>query len=276
MLGWQTEILMVSRAVSEAGGQTHTNWTGGGKCVLYITSGLRHRNLFVYIVLFICVRSVSLSVADNSEPQYACDRTECRPLLTRQPWILSDTQPGNTHSILFLSLRGCVWSMFGRKLSAPAPPCVSGRHFHAGLFLMEAQRRDDIWGATDTELKIDILWLYECLTEAGFGQQTNRRMFSSCVTAADTRLLPPPLCFHWHPCMTFSVFLLEIVLLYSKTTKCVHTGACFLRADWPGWEFPVLLRIHETWKEMMGGGTRTPSGQELEQWTVDVAVFSSL
>jgi len=29
MLGWQTEILMVSRAVSEAGGQTHTNWTGG-------------------------------------------------------------------------------------------------------------------------------------------------------------------------------------------------------------------------------------------------------
>lgn len=155
------------------------------------------------------------------------------------------------------------------------PPCVRCRHFHAGPFLMEAQRRDDIWGAADTGLKIDILWLYERL-RLRFGQQTDEWMFSSCVTAADTRRLPPPLCFHWHPCMTFSVFLLEIVLLYSKTTKCAHSGTCFLRADWPGWEFPVLLLIHETWKEMMGGRTRTPSGQELEHWTVDVAVFSSL
>lgn len=122
MLGWQTEILMVSRAGSEAGGQTHTNRAGGVDAHSLKPQGYDIGVCLFIFVLFICVRSVSLSVADNSEPQYACDRTECRPLLTCQPWILSDTQPGNTRSILFLSLRGCVWSMFGRKLSAPAAP----------------------------------------------------------------------------------------------------------------------------------------------------------
>lgn len=42
-----------------------------------------------------------------------------------------------------------------------------------------------------------------------------------------------------------------------------HGG--MLPAGWlAGLRISCSLHIHETWKEMMGGGTRTPSGQELD------------
>ncbi len=144
------------------------------------------------------------------------------------------------HSILADVFEVCL----GGGSSLLLPPCVSACHFHAGLFLMEAQRRDDIWVANDMGLKIDNLWLCKRL-RLRFGRQTNELMFSSCVTAADAQRLPPPQRFQWHPRMTLSVPLLEIVILYSETTKCVYSRVLFLRADWPGWGFPVLLRIHE-------------------------------
>ncbi len=188
----------------------------------------------------------------------------------------SATRNQVTHSILEDVFEVCL----GGGSSLLLPPCVSACHFHAGLFLMEAQRRDDIWGADDMGLKIDILWLCKRL-RLRFGRQTNKWMFSSCVTAAEAQRLPPPQRFHWHPRMTLSVTLLEIVIYTARPLSAFTLGyvSCGLIGQAENFLFfCVYMRIWDMERDdgRSEEGHATPSGQKLEHWTVDVAVFSSI
>lgn len=182
-----------------------------------LCEGLDYRYVLYIIVVCIIVCliddllfSVPLSVADHSEPQYTRDGAERRPLFTRQPWILSNTQPGNTHNFnseppmvdvkspaheSYLSVSQPGTDVIHLISSVPAA-CLSidlRKHEHKNI------REEMISGLEERGWKHKAKNRVCGRTDdwgSGLASKTNTEMFSSC---ADAWRLPSPQPFHWHP-----------------------------------------------------------------------------